>query len=233
MSKHPIYIGTGEHNIPGQTNETQGISIDCSIQLKDGHLFLDLYSTKDPNFADILDTLIHEATHTACREFFANGDKPYSKQISRSEEQKFAELYNTLVRQTPISTVLLSSTYHSIKHEVEFIARFIGQYTYYCVKFKGGSAISFQEFAPQYLSALLSVEQYSAEEQQETGRLLQQFAEYLDNSQGFIKSAHNSLQKLEEIAAIDDASVEVTEAILPGNEAILELMGSDNYGDHI
>ena len=77
------------------------------------------------------------------------------------------------------------------------------------------------------------MEQYSAEEQQETGRLLQQFAEYLDNSQGFIKSAHNSLQKLEEIAAIDDASVEVTEAILPGNKAILELMGSDNYGDHI
>ncbi|WPY00228.1 hypothetical protein Trichorick_00100 [Candidatus Trichorickettsia mobilis] len=187
-----IYIGTGHEYIPNTHLNVGGSSTKWCILIKKGNLLLKSVISND--FIDTFAELIHEATHMACGEFFDNNQEPYSNQIREQKEQEFVESYHKLVQQ-PLIEDMLSDYYHPSQYEREFIAYFITRYVQYCITYSlwEDRALSFKQFAPLYLNS-------SKEEHQETGRLLQKLADYLDDVTGFIRIAHNSLTAREETA---------------------------------
>ncbi|WPY01231.1 hypothetical protein Trichorick_01137 [Candidatus Trichorickettsia mobilis] len=183
LSKYPVYIGTGEHNIPHDRStsdpdvDTNGLATGYCIIIRNGHCLLEPETSN--KFIAVSKTWWHELTHIYFRRFFANDAKPYPKQANDVVEEKFIKLYQELVQYSLVNIELSKNYYNSEQYETEFIAHFIADYFQFCARHN--MAIILQDFIPFHFDDLLRCSpNTSLKEQQRVKELLHELVNYLE-----------------------------------------------------
>lgn len=143
-SHSQIYIGSGDR-IPGTDDTVRGQQYGTIAVIKDGdRLLSDTGEVSIPIFA----TTIHEAMHVWCEFWWGNDSRPYSKQITREEDQGFYELVSQIINTQEIQYAL--EGYCSKTFALELPAFFIEAYVALYLSTDRNGHWRFCEFLPEY-----------------------------------------------------------------------------------